>query len=868
MYLSTSTSNIIYFVRRSSANPGTRYISRGLDDHGNPGNEVECDLCFIRENAFYVNTWYRGSVPIKWSTKQGFLGASHRVEEICHPQTHKYFSKISANNGSVPVVIISLLDQNEDELQKSYELSIQGIDHPQIQFYKYDVNKMMKRFQDKELVEDISRFLHQIDSDTGFRTFKTQQRTILRFNCVDSLDRTNIATFAHARNLAIMMGASDDEMAFIARSFIYAGDSISIMYSGTDAIKKSSIRSFTNDNYGVSFDTPTSILRYFVNFFGSPQSIIEEWTAKNIQQKFISTIIDPLHLSIVPSIDDCLNSKKTLSSALLGEMLDVETNSLEETSNSLIISLPSPMQFTAILMLLTPAVDDYLPPSQISIKTGNNLDEMYLWMNAISLPRVNSPTWIKFDLMECDLWNASIPYERCAADFCRFIRIDFEVSEKFCLGNIKIVCMDDDEYSVTHTCDNFHKTHPRVMKSYSNKLDEIQSGTIQSSIDIVDILDLEIQRLSTKIPLHERNLLLIKKGLNPACYEPLSMFSSNDSSCSLCKDCKSMESGGIVYSSRTYPSLINLDHEENNDEGVRPYVVCNGCLKKIFQKRNELMNLYTNIYNSFNPHKIIEEKPLKWYEKPMNESLIELSKKPSFIIQSPPGNPNADGLLYGYNDFLWTSKNESSSFSFNISLRGYSHVKRVSFVFSGENLPKSVLISRNEYPISNEMEEINLEVHCEFLIMTFLMQSECQLSLRSISAYGCYDNLPIMKAQCFKFQPLAFNASRKHEIFDFNSRAVKFPLSQPGRLRLVTFDFSQCIDTGYIMKSAFIVTTLNGKFVEGLHIILPQVLSDSALGYPFHSAQECDCVTVFFLDRCLKINIPSIMLNIGPPSGA
>lgn len=870
MFLSNNPTNVIYFVRRSSANPGTRYNSRGLDENGNPGNEVECDLCFIRENAFYVNTWSRGSVPIKWKTVAGILGVQHQVEEVCNPQTHKYFSKVSQNIGSIPVIVVSLLDDNEKHLQDSYKLSIESIDSPKIDFYEYDLNKMMKKFQDKELVENLSRFLYNIDLNTGFRTFQTQQHAIIRFNCVDSLDRTNIATFAHAKNLAQMMNASDDEMAFIARSFIIAGDNISQMYTGTPAIKKSAIISYLNNNSSDTFDTPTSVLRFFVNFFGSAQSIIEDWTAQNIPQKFVSTIIDPLHLSIVPTVSDAINSKKNLNWAHLGEMIDIETYSLEETTNSLIISLPAPTQFSSILLLLTPPIEDFNPPTGFSVSTGNDLDNMHIWMNGIPLPRVNSPTWVKFDMNECNLWNASIPYEKAAADFCRFVKIDFDVGIKFCLGNIKVVCMDDDEYCITHTCDNFHKTHPRVMKSYIGMMKEIEKKGNQA--DITDILNLEIQRLTAKIPLHVRNMEIIKTCLNPIIYEPLKYFNCNGTLCSLCRRQNYCNTPGIIYSSPVYPSLINLHFEESSDGGdSKPFIVCSECLKKLNQKKNELMNLHTNIYNDLKPKKIEDVKPDKWYEMPMKEDIYELTKAPAFLVECPEGQNDPNHLLSGFNDFLWTSKNEDTQFSFNICLRGYAMAKRVSFVFSGEIIPKSVLISGKEYPIMNAMDEIALETKCEFLILTFLMPSESCLSIRSIAAYGCYELPPMMKAQNYKFQPLAFKASRRYSITDTDNRYVKFPLSQVGRLRFISFELSPP-DSSYHMKSAYVATYMKGVYVDGVHIILPTVISSENetsseyAGYPLNFTKDCDCIIVFFLDRHWNVNMPNIMLNIGPPS--
>lgn len=54
-------------ARRSRFRAGTRYFSRGIDQHGNVSNFNETEQIIVAKSEIYSHVQCRGSVPIFWS---------------------------------------------------------------------------------------------------------------------------------------------------------------------------------------------------------------------------------------------------------------------------------------------------------------------------------------------------------------------------------------------------------------------------------------------------------------------------------------------------------------------------------------------------------------------------------------------------------------------------------------------------------------------------------------------------------------------------------------------------------------------------------------------------------------------------------
>ncbi|KAH0794523.1 putative phosphoinositide phosphatase SAC9 [Histomonas meleagridis] len=251
--------NISYIVRRSVLNPGVRYFARGLNDVDSPGNEVECELLFAKldqPDEFWEHCWRRGSVPFYWETI--LSGASARIHinsNFCQGTIH-YFQHLRKRFNNSTIFLLSLLQYSaknpnapENELYLQYQQTVaellrEGIDY--VTFYPFDLNEKFST-EGKGGVVDLLSYLSPLAILSDFTTHERKQAGLLRVNCADSLDRTNLATFYYAllitaewcrrvslaksNNIPFSPEKPDQYIPptildFLAKAFVGSGDSI------------------------------------------------------------------------------------------------------------------------------------------------------------------------------------------------------------------------------------------------------------------------------------------------------------------------------------------------------------------------------------------------------------------------------------------------------------------------------------------------------------------------------------------------------------------------------------------------------------------------------------------------------------------
>ena len=258
--------NLCIFGKRSSLHPGTRYLARGLNDVGAPGNEVEmeqlvwCEVDQQRSDspeaseAGLMNgdarggsvsskdgklcswtsyVWRRGSVPISWAQeiKQAYGEAEIQVaKENPYRGTGTYFARVmnayrtravAAANGerqSFPITCVNLLrcapGKPEMLLSEHFHEAVRGVRQraglADVSVLNFDWHANCKALGEAKTVEGLWAALRRqliecsismgstcavADEDGVEKTVSSWQRGLLRYNCADSLDRTNLAGF-------------------------------------------------------------------------------------------------------------------------------------------------------------------------------------------------------------------------------------------------------------------------------------------------------------------------------------------------------------------------------------------------------------------------------------------------------------------------------------------------------------------------------------------------------------------------------------------------------------------------------------------------------------------------------------------------
>lgn len=272
---------ITIIARRNKNFAGTRYLKRGISDEGNVGNEVETEQILEEisttssinpQITSYIHI--RGSVPIYWYQIKKRIEPKPDIKiNYCDPyynSTKLHFDSLIKRYGH-PIIACNLTKKNEDHKQEmllndSYSSAINLINYEilneeyKLIYYHFDLKherkdpKFFRKFfnisQNFIDCTNIFGYLPHIRSQNSFKIFL--QSGIIRSNCVDCLDRTNVFQqfigTAVMFNQLKMMGIelivpdtnSENEM-FGVLTEIYKrmGHILSSQYAGSEAHKQS-----------------------------------------------------------------------------------------------------------------------------------------------------------------------------------------------------------------------------------------------------------------------------------------------------------------------------------------------------------------------------------------------------------------------------------------------------------------------------------------------------------------------------------------------------------------------------------------------------------------------------------------------------
>lgn len=281
--------------RRSIKRAGLRYLRRGVDDEGNVANNVETEQILsskswsTTEKAFsLVQT--RGSMPLFFSqSPYSFKPLPVLFGSDATNQTafRKHFTQLTKRYGRIYAA--SLVDKHGTEvgIGEKYEHNAKllnedgGVDGRPIGFEWFDFHgacKGMKFENVSILMETLQDSLHSFCWNEKRNDKNTRQQTgVLRTNCMDCLDRTNVvqsavAGWALSAQLAELDLTIDLQKDASTQWFnvLWAdnGDMISKQYAGTSALKGDFTRTRKRNFLGALNDFSLTLNRYYNNVFG------------------------------------------------------------------------------------------------------------------------------------------------------------------------------------------------------------------------------------------------------------------------------------------------------------------------------------------------------------------------------------------------------------------------------------------------------------------------------------------------------------------------------------------------------------------------------------------------------------------------
>ena len=331
----------ILITRRSRHRTGTRYMTRGIDEEGHVANFDETEQTIILNDTSsggmgssgfgskpvggsetqvlsYVQT--RGSVPLYWAeinTLKYTPKLQIRSVETALPAAKKHFDeqiKLYGENYMVNLVnqkgreqpvkeayekMVKLLQtdsdiEQESDRRTSEKAKVIEPEHPRgwydhlhyVYFDFHNETKGLKWHRAQLLLDHLKDglvaggYFHGIDMPTGGVDVRSKQTAVVRTNCMDCLDRTNVVQSMLGRwtltRMLIDLGmlrpgeTAQDDASFenlFRNKWADNADVVSKTYSGTGALKTDFTRTGNRTKAGALQDFNRSVTRYFSNNF-------------------------------------------------------------------------------------------------------------------------------------------------------------------------------------------------------------------------------------------------------------------------------------------------------------------------------------------------------------------------------------------------------------------------------------------------------------------------------------------------------------------------------------------------------------------------------------------------------------------------
>eukprot|EP00744_Colponema_vietnamica_P006865 GILI01009935.1.p1 GENE.GILI01009935.1~~GILI01009935.1.p1 ORF type:complete len:646 (+),score=188.70 GILI01009935.1:92-1939(+) len=315
---------LLLISRRDWRRTGTRFFIRGLDQEGNAANFAESEqLVVLKQDGrvrltSYVQT--RGSMPFIWEQKPNLAWApkgkaiadSHK--SVMASQLH-FKEQFEVYNGNQ--VCVNLIDKkkNQKELGEVFDSIVRRLpdaDRARIRLVWFDFHHECRKMKWHNLSKLVDQVKEDLDSHSYFlmdesltsplslaeQPKELVQRGAFRTNCMDCLDRTNVVQSVLARRmlhtqlhkLGLVPKAKGEPFEefperlefFFKDMWANNADIMSILYSGTGALKTDFTRTGKRTKAGAIQDGRNSIHRYVLNNFydGERQDCIDFFLGK------------------------------------------------------------------------------------------------------------------------------------------------------------------------------------------------------------------------------------------------------------------------------------------------------------------------------------------------------------------------------------------------------------------------------------------------------------------------------------------------------------------------------------------------------------------------------------------------------------
>ncbi|KAF8078309.1 SacI homology domain-containing protein [Lyophyllum atratum] len=310
--------------RRSRFRAGTRYFRRGIDHEGHVANFNETEQLLlvegpttpgahrISDDMFASKLSFvqiRGSVPLFWAEVNTLRYKPDlqimELQDTADMMKKHLMEQVSIYGNQYLVNLVNHKG-HEQPIKEAYERYVTELNLPKVRYEYFDFHTECSKMRWDRISVLIDILKDDLEREGYFQLDANQpkptrlQTGVVRTNCMDNLDRTNVVQAALAkytvnmqlRDLGILPpGSSVDDYEGFSTDFreMWAdhADAIATAYGGSGALKSDFTRTNKRTRKGALEDGVKSVLRYIKNnyFDGARQDAFDLVTGSWIPRK-------------------------------------------------------------------------------------------------------------------------------------------------------------------------------------------------------------------------------------------------------------------------------------------------------------------------------------------------------------------------------------------------------------------------------------------------------------------------------------------------------------------------------------------------------------------------------------------------------
>jgi phosphatidylinositol-bisphosphatase len=400
-FIGATELNMVLISRRSCFRAGTRYNARGIDDEGNVANFVETEQVIIVRDNLFSTVQVRGSVPVFW--QQTGITTSLALTRSRELTTAAFLKHLESVVGIYKhILFVNLLSST-----KTHEQTLTDALQTQLRTHQthlsqvcayvfFDFHGMCSGSKYENLKVLLDEMEEMMNYYLFFYTRQGEtvcaQKGVIRINCLDCLDRTNVvmtrvawhslATQLQMIGLPLAFDFDDANLAHpLLKSFknIWAdnGDMLSYEYTGTGSTISSVTRNGRQSIRGLLEHGMKSVSRFY-------HANVED----NSRQEFIELLLkrraDGTTSHLVSKVSTEITAREHEYSDFSNLVLQVCTWNMGGRTPPPSEDLRAWLMSDSRPDIVVVALQEIVPLSAMNILPGANASTVLLWSQALS----------------------------------------------------------------------------------------------------------------------------------------------------------------------------------------------------------------------------------------------------------------------------------------------------------------------------------------------------------------------------------------------------------------------------------------------------------------------------------------------------